>query len=147
MHLCAAQDPKQQHGTHDPHAVDRRVLAAAVSAGRPDAGTRRHRFVPRPRQQQDPHQACDRPAGRCDRVRRAGERVPQRRTAGGTLPAGAAGHLRAEGAVHGAGGLGDNRESSADSRFKNTTYMQITGIYAKELFSFYAPIFFLGSKY
>ena len=43
--------------------------------------------------------------------------------------------------------MGDNRESSADSRFKNTTYMQITGIYAKELFSFYAPIFFIGSKY
>ena len=43
--------------------------------------------------------------------------------------------------------MGDNRESSADSRFKDTTYMQITSIYAKELFSFYAPIFFLGSKY
>ena len=43
--------------------------------------------------------------------------------------------------------MGDNRQSSADSRFKDTTYMQISSIYAKELVSFYAPIFFIGSKY
>lgn len=35
--------------------------------------------------------------------------------------------------------MGDNRQHSADSRFKDTCYIPIQNIYSKELFSFYAP--------
>lgn len=39
--------------------------------------------------------------------------------------------------------LGDNREHSRDSRFKETTYIPIHSLFSKELFSIYAPAIFV----
>jgi signal peptidase I len=43
--------------------------------------------------------------------------------------------------------MGDNRKNSNDSRWKTTTFIPIENVYAKELFSFYAPILMPDADY